>query len=86
MDGRECTAWRIGPLLAGARIVLLADFLDPQIRIRTVADVFEDQRLGAVADDDPVTRIDFEPAHECLLARLLKLVRTDEAIARRERD
>ena len=42
---------------------MLAHLLRAQIGKHSIAEIFEDERLAAVADDDPVTRTDFNLVH-----------------------
>jgi hypothetical protein len=64
IDRIDRAAGGVAALLAGRRIVLLVDLPGLQIRKPRVADVLENQRLGAVANDDPFASADLQPGHE----------------------
>src|SRR5664279_6620152 len=60
-------ARRVAALRRGRGVRVLVDFLGAQVRKHAVAEIFEDQRLAAIANHDPVAGADFHFVHCSIL-------------------
>src|SRR3974390_1933522 len=73
-------AGTIGPLLAGARLGMLAHLPGMEVGIAGVAYVLEDEGLAAIAYDHPLSGSDIDLLHR-LLPRMLPAPLCHEAVS-----
>src|SRR6266550_9463880 len=62
-DGTEGAARRIAPQFVSLRVWLLVDFPGLEVEELLIADVFQHQRLLAVADDNPIALANLRLRH-----------------------